>query len=316
MRHIGIGAVIGLALVVFACGAEQPAAEVAAEEPTSGTVAVPGAELAYTVDGDGIPTLVVGSSIYYPRTFSEELRKHLKLAFVDLRHFAPSDGSLPAQEFTLDRYAADIDAVREHLGFETVIVMGHSMHGMFALEYARRYPDRVTHAIMIGSPPAGLMATGEASAAFFEADASDERKQTLRKSIEAYGAEEYAQLAAFEDGDAVIDQYVVNGAMYWFDATYDAAPLWRDMYINMESFFLVMGQIGLYDLAQGPGEVTAPVLAALGRYDYVVPYTMWDGAEEKLADLTIHVFDKSGHTPQLEEPAEFDRVLLEWLRKH
>lgn len=316
MRHIGIGAVTGLVLVTLACGIEQPAVEVEVQAPTSGTVSVPGAELAYVVEGEGVPTLVVGSSVYYPRTFSQELRQNLKLVFVDLRHFAPSDGSLPDEEFTLDRYAADIDAVREHLGFETVIVMGHSMHGMFALEYARRYPERVSNVVMIGSPPAGLMATGEASAAFFEADASDERKQVLQQNIAAFGAEEYAKLAAFSSGDDVINQYVVNGPLYWYDATYDAAPLWQDMYVNMESFFLVMGQIGLYDLAQGPGEIRVPVFSALGRYDYVVPYTMWDGAEEKLADLTIHLFENSGHTPQLEEPEEFDRVLLEWLNKY
>jgi proline iminopeptidase len=232
---------------------------------------------------------------------------------LDLRHFAPSDGSLPVDEITLGTYAADIDAVRAHLGFEKVIVMGHSMHGMFALEYARRYPERVTHTIMIGSPPAGLMATGEASAAFFEAEASDERKQILQKSIEDFGAEEYAELATFPNGDAVINQYVVNGAMYWYDPTYDAAPLWRDMFVNMEVFFRVFALIGSYDLAQGPGEVSLPVFAALGRYDYVVPYTMWDGAEDKMANLTIRLFDSSGHTPQLEEPAEFDRALLEFL---
>jgi pimeloyl-ACP methyl ester carboxylesterase len=75
--------------------------------------------------------------------------------------------------------------------------MGHSMHGMMALEYTRRFPERVAGVVMIGSPPVGLLAN----------------------------------------------------------------------------------------------------------------------AEEKLADLTVHVFEKSGHTPQLEQPAEFDRVLLEWLNK-
>jgi proline iminopeptidase len=40
---------------------------------------------------------------------------------------------------------------------------------------------------------------------------------------------------------------------------------------------------------------------------------MWDGAEDKMANLTIRLFDSSGHTPQLEEPAEFDRALLEFL---
>jgi len=314
MREIGVGAVVGVLMMTLACGGSKPAAvDTEPSVPSSGTVAVPGAELSYVIEGSGPPCLVVGSSVYYPRTFSRDLRDHLQLVFLDLRHFAPSDGTLPADQITLDTYAADIDAAREQLGFEKVIVMGHSMHGMFALEYARRYPQHVTHVIAIGSPPAGLMATGEASAAYFEAEASDERKQTLRRNIEAFGAEKYAALASFPNGDAVIDQYVVNGPMYWYDATYDARPLWRDMHVNMEVFFRVFALIGTYDLAQGPGAVTAPVLSALGRFDFVVPHTMWEGAGDKLADLTVHVFDESGHTPQLEQPAEFDRVLLEFL---
>jgi pimeloyl-ACP methyl ester carboxylesterase len=31
--------------------------------------------------------------------------------------------------------------------------------------------------------------------------------------------------------------------------------------------------------------------------------------------LTMHVFEYSGHTPQLEQPQDFDRVLLEWLQQ-
>jgi proline iminopeptidase len=288
----------------------------AASESTSGSVLVGGAELSYVIEGEGSPCLVVGSSIYYPRTFSEELRNHLRLVFVDLRHFAPSDGSLPVEQITLDTYADDIDRVREALGFDRVAVMGHSMHGMMALEYARRYPDHVTHVITIGSPPVGLMANAEASAAFFDAEASDERKQVLEQNVERLGADEYGRVSSLPDSDALVTLYVTNGPMYWYDATYDAEPLWRDMVTNMEVFYRVAGLLSSYDLAQGPGQVATPVFVGLGRYDYVVPYSLWEDEKSKLADLTIHLFEESGHTPQLEEPAKFDRVLLDWLGDH
>jgi len=32
-------------------------------------------------------------------------------------------------------------------------------------------------------------------------------------------------------------------------------------------------------------------------------------------DLTIRIFEKSGHTPQFEEPGVFDEELLKWLRE-
>jgi len=68
-----------------------------------------------------------------------------------------------------------------------------------------------------------------------------------------------------------------------------------------------------YDLAQGPAEIAVPVLIAHGRYDYSVPYTLWDEHRHKLPRHTYALFEKSGHTPSLEEPELFDHALLEWV---
>lgn len=54
-----------------------------------GSVTVAGTTLEYTVEGAGIPLMVLGSSIYYPRTFSHNLRESCTLVCVDLPHFAP-----------------------------------------------------------------------------------------------------------------------------------------------------------------------------------------------------------------------------------
>jgi hypothetical protein len=55
----------------------------------TGHVYSSGFKLQYIVEGNGTPTLVVGSSLYYSRMFSNNLRKSLKLAFVDHRGFSP-----------------------------------------------------------------------------------------------------------------------------------------------------------------------------------------------------------------------------------
>ena len=48
--------------------------------------------LGYRIEGKGRPAIVIGSSVYYPRVFSQGLRKHLRLVFLDHRGFAPSPG--------------------------------------------------------------------------------------------------------------------------------------------------------------------------------------------------------------------------------
>ena len=47
-----------------------------------GSITIDGSVLNYVVEGEGKPCLVIGSSVYYPKTFSKELRKHLKMYFL------------------------------------------------------------------------------------------------------------------------------------------------------------------------------------------------------------------------------------------
>ena len=67
-----------------------------------------------------------------------------------------------------------------------------------------------------------------------------------------------------------------------------------------------------YDVrANAPVDV--PVFMSQSIHDYIVPYKLWDEYLEVFSDLTLEVFEKSGHTPQLEEQELFDKLLLEWV---
>ena len=55
----------------------------------------------------------------------------------------------PASTMTWDNLTADADALREHLGFERWAVLGHSFGGHVALEYALRYPERVSRLVLV-----------------------------------------------------------------------------------------------------------------------------------------------------------------------
>ena len=50
---------------------------------------------------------------------------------------------------TWENLTADADALREKLGFERWAVLGHSFGGHVALEYALRYPDRLSHPVLL-----------------------------------------------------------------------------------------------------------------------------------------------------------------------
>jgi len=303
-----------LLLVACAKQEEQPATSETKAEESSGIVTVEGAKLNYIIEGSGIPCIVIGSSIYYPRTFSQELRKHFKFIFLDLRHFVPSDETFEIDNITLDTYSDDIDQVRKALGLNKICILGHSIHSLLAFEYACKYPENTSHVIMIGIYPCGLAKGSRASDEFWELDASDERKMILKKNWENINEEAMKNLSPSE---AFIKTYVTNGPKYWHDPTYDCSWIWEGVEVNMDVINHLFSAIfNEYDITESFPRIKSPVFLALGRYDYVVPYTLWDDVKEDFPNLSYNLFEKSSHTPQLEEQEIFDKKLIDWIKSH
>jgi proline iminopeptidase len=120
--------------------------------------------------------------------------------------------------------------------------------------------------------------------------------------------------ATLSPGELWVREYVASGAMIWFDPTYDANWLFEGVTLDGPVFQRVREVFTPYDLAQGPGAITVPVLVVHGRYDYFAAYTLWDEHRHKLPRHTYVLFERSGHTPPLEEPERFDETLLAWIR--
>ena len=55
--------------------------------------------------------------------------------------------------YTLEKYAEDVEAIRQAVGAERLQVMGHSFGGIVAMQYAILYPERVVSLIFFGSGP-------------------------------------------------------------------------------------------------------------------------------------------------------------------
>lgn len=267
-------------------------------------------ELGYSAEGSGKPAIVIGSSVYYPRTFSSELREALRLIFVDHRGFARSSGSVTTSECTLDIVLADIELVREHLGLDKIVIIGHSGHGYMALEYAKKYPQRVSHVVMIGTGPSHSEANMQLAEQYWQEAVCPARKEKLERDLRLLPAE----IAASPE-TRFVTYCLRMGARSWCDHTFDAADLWRGVHVNMPVFDHLWGEVFRdIDITKGLDALDAPVFLALGRFDYLVaPYSAWAPYRKSFRDLTVRVFDRSGHTPQLEESSLFDAELLAWI---
>ncbi|KAF3890928.1 alpha/beta hydrolase [Tolypothrix bouteillei VB521301] len=271
-----------------------------------------GFQLQYIVEGNGTPAIVIGSSLYYSRTFSSNLRNSLKLVFVDHRGFAPPYDCKDTTQFQLDRLVDDIELVRQELGLDNIIIIGHSGHAFMALEYAKKYPANVSGVVLICGAPSYSHEAHKASERYLNDSVCPERKAVLAKNLARLPQEiEAAPEKAF------ITFCLLMGPKSWFDYNYDATKLWEGIEVNMAVFDYVWGEVFRdIDITQNLDKLQAPVLLALGRYDYLVPPPyLWEPIRDKFRNLTIRIFEKSSHAPQLEEPELFDRELLDWLFK-
>ena len=262
-----------------------------------------GTEINCVTRGRGPVCLVLSSlgTKPYERQLPPALDEHLTLAFVDVRGSGRSTGN--AADLGFDVLSEDLEAVRAALGVARVAVLGHSIGGMLAVEYARRRPETVSHAIIVGTPPRGDMAALQAaSGAFFREHASDERKRILQENLSKLSPDTPPAQAMF-----------AQTPLRFFDPHFDAAPLFAGAEPRPEILMHLLGTLGAgWDITAGPA-LRVPLLVAHGRHDYTVPHVLWDDVLPRLPTATLEIFERSGHQPFVEEPERFTAVLTAWL---
>jgi len=238
----------------------------------------------------------------YLRMMPEQLGDRLTLVVVELRGSGRSTGH-PA-DLTFDVLAADLETVRSAVGVERIAVLGHSIIGALAIEYSRRCPDTVSHVIAVGTPPNGDMAALSTNATtFFDEDASEERKRLLRDN-----------LSRLSPGASLGETVLAQTPMRFFDARFDAAPLLEGADARPLLLKHLMGTLlPAWDVTAEPEPLRVPLLLTHGRYDYTVPHVVWDEVLPRLPHATLHLFERSGHQPFVEEPDRFTEVVTAWM---
>jgi len=112
-----------------------------------GKVNVAGGQLAYEAAGDGAPVLFLHSVITDSRLWDREIpiysKDHRTVRF-DIRGFG---GSSPARApFS---YTDDVAALVDHLGLKRPYLVGSSMGGSFAVDFALAHPDQVRGLLLV-----------------------------------------------------------------------------------------------------------------------------------------------------------------------
>lgn len=115
-----------------------------------GTVPTNGVETFYVRRGDGPPLVFVHGAIMDHRMWEHQLdalADEFTVVAYDVRGHGWTGGSA-ADRYSMDRYAADLDALLREFGIERPVLVGLSMGGAIAQVYAATSPENVAGVVL------------------------------------------------------------------------------------------------------------------------------------------------------------------------
>lgn len=274
-----------------------------------------GRTLAWRERGSGPPLVLhpggPGCSSEY---FGElpELAGARTLLLLDPRGTGGSDRPADPSGYDLEDYAADIEALRAHLGLERLDLLGHSHGGFVAMTWATAHRDRVGRLIVASSAARFTPAIREMRAARI---ASHEGEADYEDSIAAIAAHEAGEFASDGELSALYAREWRVLVPVGIDASGILAGL-RRAGNNVDALRHFNSRIAAgMDQRAALASVTSPTLVLVGELD---AFGVAPGEEiaAALPDARLAVLSGADHFPFLESAdhrAAWSRVVLEFV---
>jgi pimeloyl-ACP methyl ester carboxylesterase len=121
--------------------------------PRESLVPVGGAELYAREIGKGTPVIVLHGGPDFDHSYLlpklDRLSDAFHLIYYDQRGRGRSAVGVKPEDVTLAFDIADMEKVRQYFKLDSVVLLGHSWGTVLALEYAVRYPQRVSRMILM-----------------------------------------------------------------------------------------------------------------------------------------------------------------------
>ncbi len=224
-----------------------------------------------------------------------------RVVVFDARGCGRSEGRPP---FSHAHWAADVDGLREWLGVDQIIVAGGSYGGFIAMEYAVAYPERTRAMILRDTSPDNSN---------LERAYENARAQT-RIAINWENFDRYWQGRITDDED-LKQRWAEIIPLYDFeyDPVAAAARVEAGIYRHEAHNWCFLHNMPAYDLRPQLPSVTCPTLVTVGRTDWVTPVSSAETIANLIPNSRLVIFEKSGHSPQIEEFDLFQRVMRDFL---
>jgi proline iminopeptidase len=221
------------------------------------------------------------------------LAERMQLVYFDHRGQGRSAKSDPAR-YTLDENVEDMEALRRHLGLGPIVSIGSSYGGMVAMAHAARYPDSVSHLVLVVTASHSGF---NARARQIVAERGTPEQKAVCEELWAGQLDTVEKLRHFYD---------VMGPMYSRRFDPAAAKLARDRgTLTPEALnraFAPGGFLQSYDLRPELSRITAPTLILGGAHDWICAPEFSEELHRLIPGSDLRLFAESSHSIRGDEP--------------
>jgi pimeloyl-ACP methyl ester carboxylesterase len=255
-----------------------------------------GARIHYTRSGAGYPVVFLHAGVADSRMWepqAAELSKHFDVIAPDMRGYGKSE--MPATSWSP---IADVLALMDALRIrETAHLVGCSIGGGVAIDFALEHPERVSKLVLVGAGVSGMP--------------HDHKNDGLYTDVDA--AEETNDLKVLNEAEMKL--WLVGPGRTTSQVDQRLRDLFLDMNgIGLKSDFKSAPTQKLDRPAFGRlEEINAPTLVIVGDEDLSEIRDTADLLVSRIPGARKAVIDDAAHLPNLEHPKEFNRILLDFL---
>jgi proline iminopeptidase len=213
----------------------------------------------------------------------------------------------PVTSMTWENLTADADALREELGFERWAVLGHSFGGHVALEYALRYPERLSRLVLLDT--AGDARWSQENAAEVLAG-------------RGFSPKTVAVARRFYSGRIAPKDFVRAAIRLLpaYDHRFSLVRLAREMLgggwrMKTRPEALTFGgqMMQGWSVMDRLGEIRVPTLVIAGHDDFIFPPESQALLAAGIPNAQLRIIERAGHNPQSERPAETLAAVADFL---
>lgn len=253
------------------------------------------ARIHYERAGEGLPVVFLHAGVADSRMWEPQVAafaKHFDVICPDIRGFGKSE--LPPARWSP---VADLLALMDELHVKPAHLVGCSIGSRFAIDFALQHGERISKLVLVGPGIGGADFGKNHPDVFAEVQAAEESGDV--------SAINHAEMHLWLDGPRRPRGYVKQ-------------PL-RDLFLDMNGGnFSSDFEKAPMDNPDPPAierlqEITAPILVVVGDEDAPMVFDAAELLMEKVPHAKKAVIHDAAHLPNLEHPAEFNRLVLNFL---